>query len=344
MIVHHLNLKLDDLNAALERGEAKEYLREFADMLEALHAQRADAGKKMWPVQVAKIRKHPVSEVLLRCPMTRHSFDKPRGYPGDASLLDWIYYHDELESNIENATARVLYHHNVRRTAPSAVRARAKRLATYIDELPNDGSMLALACGHFREAELSQAIQEGRLSRVHLVDQDERSLKKVEERRIVNASLEQANVMKYPRNSNSSQLYDLVYAAGLFDYFSPKMAQRVANRLWSYVAPGGTLCIPNFNDNIPDAAYLECFMDWWLVYRNGQDMRDILSQLPEGEVANSACELKDEENIWYLRATRNTKPVFHPVRFDTEIEPHVTGPLGGSSELKSGEKSDETTI
>lgn len=342
MIVHLLNSRLGDLHADLERGNPAEYLHRFTTMLEALHAQRANAGKKIWPVQVAKLRKHPVFDVLLRCPMTRHSFEKPRGYPGDASLLDWIYYHDELESSIENPTARVLYHHNVRRTAPTAVRARANRLATYIDELPRGGSMLALACGHFREAELSEAIQQGRLSRIHLVDQDERSLKTVEERRIVNASLEQANVMKYPRNDNPSQLYDLVYAAGLFDYFSPKMAQRVAQRLWSYVAPGGTLCIPNFNDNIPDAAYLECFMDWWLVYRNGDDMREILSQLPEGEVASSACELKDEENIWYLRATRNTKPVFNPLRFDKANEPDVSAPLGRASE--SGKKSDEPTV
>ena len=105
------------------------------------------------------------------------------------------------------------------------------------------------------------------------------------------------------------------------------MAQRVANRLWSYVAPGGVLCIPNFNAGIPDAGYLECFMDWWLIYRDRDAMTDIAAALPVDSIESTKCELLDEENIWYLQAKRVLAPKgMSERRFDGAARPTHTSP------------------
>jgi extracellular factor (EF) 3-hydroxypalmitic acid methyl ester biosynthesis protein len=37
------------------------------------------------------VRRHSIFAQLLADPMTRQAFKKPRGYPGDADLIDLIY-------------------------------------------------------------------------------------------------------------------------------------------------------------------------------------------------------------------------------------------------------------
>lgn len=333
MIVHHFQNQLDGLQSAFEGGSPAEVIAAFTSFLDALEAERAAHSADKWKQRAAEIREHPVFAVLSQCPMTRHSLDKPRGYPGDAALLDWIYYPRQREMSIGDPTARYLYHHNVRRTAPAAVRARVKRIAKIIDEVREGGSMLALACGHFREAEFSTAIRDRRLGQIDVVDQDSRSLDIVRARNLHNVNTIEANVMRFPRATKDSHKYDLVYAAGLFDYFSERMAHRVANRLWSHVAPGGVLCIPNYNSGVPDAGYLECFMDWWLIYRNREEMVQIGMALPADSVASTKCELLDEENVWYLQAQKVVVAKPTPDRnrrFDPSVDkspthhPHAT--------------------
>ena len=38
-----------------------------------------------------QILTHPLGELLHRDPFTRRGFDKPRGYAGDAVLIDYLY-------------------------------------------------------------------------------------------------------------------------------------------------------------------------------------------------------------------------------------------------------------
>lgn len=342
LIVHRLKTELDDLRVAMLDGTPHSALSAFTTFLDSLESQRRDRDHDSWLEQSRVIREHEVFSFLMKCPMTKHSFEKPRGYPGDAALLDWIYFPESKVSELDDPVARFIYDYNVRRTAPSAVRSRARHIAQIIDEVPDGGSMLALACGHFREAECSVSIQQGRLSRIHVVDQDPLSLEIVRERNVPRLTSEEANVMKYPRATADSPRFDLVYAAGLFDYFSPRMAERVANRLWTHVAPGGVLCIPNFNENIPDAGYLECFMDWWLVYRTHAEMLQIGAALPPDSVASTLCELRDDENIWYLQARRkvavpsqSAKLPNRTLRLDANAE--SPRPASGSPDLSTAQ-------
>ena len=44
-----------------------------------------------WRTLGAQARRHPLHNLLLESPFTRRAYEKPRGYAGDAGLMDLIY-------------------------------------------------------------------------------------------------------------------------------------------------------------------------------------------------------------------------------------------------------------
>lgn len=73
----------------------------------------------------------------------------------------------------------------------------------------------------------------------------------------------QADVLRFrPRQS-----YDLIWAAGLFDYFSDRVFKLALRRLLPGVAPDGQLVIGNFSVANPNIHWLR-FCDWLLHHRN----------------------------------------------------------------------------
>jgi hypothetical protein len=92
--------------------------------------------------------------------------------------------------------------------------------------------------------------------------------------------------------------FDLVYAAGLFDYLAPPVAAALTCRLFDMTRPGGTLLIPNFLPGAPDRGYMESFMDWHLIYRSHAEMRSLVNALPTTEVADFKIFDDDDTNVF----------------------------------------------
>jgi extracellular factor (EF) 3-hydroxypalmitic acid methyl ester biosynthesis protein len=88
------------------------------------------------------------------------------------------------------------------------------------------------------------------------------------------------NVLKFALRStgNPSVSFDLVYAAGLFDYFTPNNARRLVAGLWRYVTRGGALVITNAHPANPTRTWMEYGGDWFLQYKD----EDAMYALTEG--------------------------------------------------------------
>src|SRR6185312_12533972 len=132
-----------------------------------------------WVSQTA--RPHPLAEALQEDPFVRHSATRPRGYPGDAELLDFIYRSENVRPRVESASAlgRKLYRYSIETPAPEAVRLRSCLAAAEVDRTAariHQPHILSVACGHLREAPIVQSLSAGGLGRYVGVDQDPRSL------------------------------------------------------------------------------------------------------------------------------------------------------------------------
>jgi extracellular factor (EF) 3-hydroxypalmitic acid methyl ester biosynthesis protein len=274
---HHLE-RLDRVHAEIKsgtfRGDA--HVPEIGWVLELMRRQSRPAE---WKERVDSIRSHPVVEATQQDPFTHRSFHKPRGYPGDAVLLDFIYRHQSTQTYLDDTSelGRQIFSYTSVSPASSGVSARRDRLAATIDskvsETNGDARILSIACGHLRELDLSVTVENGMIEEFVAIDQDAETISHLghnQDRPWLRPL--KASVKDILNGSVSLRQYDLIYAAGLFDYLPDRACIKLLSHMQRLLSKRGMLLVANFLDGIQDRGYMECCMDWWLLYRTEDDM------------------------------------------------------------------------
>ncbi|MCI5077810.1 class I SAM-dependent methyltransferase [Oricola sp.] len=249
-----------------------------------LHLLRHQAAPAVWRELIPIAQQHPVSEYLMQDPFTSWSFNKPRGYSGDAGLLDIYYKHPAADYVINSSTelGREIYAYTSDAESSKAGRERKELLAKLVDgtaeRVGSDAEVLAIACGHLREAEISKAVKDGTIKRWIGLDQDPMSVAIVNAGHVGTAvTAIEGSVRGILRRSYDLGTFDLVYASGLFDYLPKNVGVRLLQRALEFVRPGGEFLFANFSDEITTDGYMETFMDWPLILRSDDDMLDIIN-------------------------------------------------------------------
>jgi len=188
-----------------------------------------------------------------------------------------------------------------------SVRTRRAILAREIDVVAaerRDARVLSIACGHLREVEWSRAVRDGRVS-ITALDQDRESLAVIEhEYSRYGVCTVPGTIGDVLRRATRFRDLDLVYASGLFDYLQQDLARALTDAMFRMLAPGGRLLIANFTPETRDAAFMETFMDWQLVYRDEKEMRSLADLIPASSVGTTDQFRDDNGNITYLRLVR----------------------------------------
>jgi extracellular factor (EF) 3-hydroxypalmitic acid methyl ester biosynthesis protein len=252
---------------------------------------------------------HPLRALLHQDPFTYRAFSKPRGYAGDAVMMDYIYGLGEAIPAAREATplGRAIFQYMDSRPSAKAVRYRRRLLAGLIDRVAKRGnaSVLAIAAGHLREVELSGAVLSGALREFVALDQDENSLALVErEYSRLGIRTQPGSVRQILAGKAGLAQFDFVYAAGLFDYLNASVAAALTRRMFDMVRPGGLMLIPNFLSGARDRGYMESFMDWHLIYRNETEMRALALALPQNAVAECQVFDDDVDTVTYLLVSK----------------------------------------
>lgn len=247
-----------------------------------------------WPAFAQSCREHELHSFLLQDPFTDRAYFKPRGYAGDAVMLDFVYGHQDARDRVTRSPEIgqcILAYTGGGSPAARAVRWRCARAAQEIESVASNHTnarVLAIACGHLREIELVHP-ELRRRTHVTAVDIDDESLKTVENAYASECALECRRMSVRDLISNQHGLerrFDLIYALGLFDYLTDKVAERLVPILWSLAAARGKLMFANFAPGIDDAGYLEAITDWWLQYRSAEALQAWTGLLEDQTVAS----------------------------------------------------------
>ncbi|MCO5064591.1 MAG: class I SAM-dependent methyltransferase [Rhizobiaceae bacterium] len=255
-----------------------------------LHKIRLKYPAVVWQALIPLAQQHAVAQFFLQDPFTHWSFTKPRGYSGDASLLDFIYGHPSIEPRIAEASdvGRALYDYTKDASSSVAVRERRDILTARVDEIADAAGkqteIFTIAAGHLREAEHSVALREKRIKRWVALDQDPRSIESIRNEYSGTAVMPMdGSVRALLGDSSKLGTFDFVYAAGLYDYLAQNVALKLTQRCLRLLKPNGVFLFANFAQGIGVDGYMETFMNWPLLLRSEKQIWNII----EGSVDNS---------------------------------------------------------
>jgi hypothetical protein len=239
--------------------------------------------------------RHPSSEIwnvagpiLMHGWMQHRAWRKPRGYAGDYEMLRRI--HDN--QLCDNPFGRLLDRFFQDEAAPQAVRNRMRMVSDWIVQRvrrSNDscrvvsfgsgpGLDVAAAAGQLTESERERL-------EVRLLDIDPAAVEfgVAGLRPLLKPSQIQGfagNLFRVPRSEKMAGWLDgadLIFCTGMFDYFDDALSAEMIRVLWNCLAAGGQLWIFNFSPKNPSRAFMEWLGNWYLIYRDEEQMQSLAS-------------------------------------------------------------------
>lgn len=239
-------------------------------------------------------------------PYTRWGLLKPRGYAGDATLMDFAYRHASIDQYVSSSGELGQSIYRLTSGAPQSQSARDRILMMRgeLIEASRRGpaSIVSLASGHARELEDLSSI-EADFDRITFLDSDPISLA-VATSVVVDRqpTAHRCNVVKNPLPDLPKA--DVVYAMGLFDYLTDPYATDVIRKMSGLVAPEGVCVIGNLDPGAANLGYCEAMMDWWMVVRSPDDLVALANSALGQERTDFSCEVSQLGCFNYLRLRR----------------------------------------
>lgn len=242
---------------------------------------------------------HPVRDYLMQDPLTARSFSQPRGYAGDSKLLDMVYFPRSYDLKTTSDFGKRLFKYTTNTSLSRTLCKRMKLIASYIDDFSSNvpgARILSVASGHCREASYSSALKSRKLRRFVALDHDLNSLATMQ-RDYSGLGLEslQLNVKDLITGKHALGEYDLIYSAGLYDYLGTRFAQKLTERLYHMLAPGGRLMLINIASSYDEIGYLESYMNWEMIGRDKIDTIGLADSVQSNE--NAVIQIKDSDLI-----------------------------------------------
>jgi extracellular factor (EF) 3-hydroxypalmitic acid methyl ester biosynthesis protein len=283
------------------------------DVVTLLLAYRCSTSSEEWrEFATNSFRAGGIFKILQADPYSSYGFRQPRGYPGDAVLMDFLYGGGCSTPLVESSTTlgQSLYRQCAANPAFPAIRGRRDLFAQRIEAVCREGGrsrILSVACGHLREGVVLRNPGLPRPARFVALDQDEASLAVVAAE-LAGSGVEclRESAIRLLSNHFDIGEFDLIYSAGLYDYLSDQFSTRLLLALLRRLATRGTLIVANMLPDIPACGYMEAVMDWWLIYRSPEQMSEMGRQVAAVSDVRWRVFTDDLQHIVYLEIERNT--------------------------------------
>ena len=190
---------------------------------------------------------------------------QPYGYAGDFELIDRLYtQYTSNDPDIRNWDAFA-------QAQPAAIAVRNRK--AYFIKLMEESKplrVLNIASGPCRDIKEYFDRHPLASTEIDCVEVDRRAIEyaKTLLHGVKNVHFIQKNVIRLKVQKE----YDLIWSAGLFDYFKDDLFVRILSKLIRSLPENGRIVIGNFSDENPNRAFMEVGMNWHLHHRSPEQL------------------------------------------------------------------------
>jgi extracellular factor (EF) 3-hydroxypalmitic acid methyl ester biosynthesis protein len=285
--------------ASIERPVAGK----LGEMMRLFESESAQIPEEDASVHKAFARRelHPY---ILCAPFAFRSFMKPLGYAGDYEMVNMML--KESDSTGNNTYARIFHDLTTDVAAAAAHRNRVRILeeqlvaeAERVQDEQRIFTVLSIGCGP--AVEIQRFIRNHEVSAqavIHLMDFNEETIEYAKLRaglasevsghkptmKFIQKSIDELLKDIHQEQEGFLPVYDMIYCAGLFDYFPDNVCRNLVHLYHGWVRPGGLLVTTNVHPVNPDRFTMEYLFDWYLIYRNEKQMAALAPKDVEAEV------------------------------------------------------------
>lgn len=234
---------------------------------------------------------HPL---ILRAPFVFRTYTKPLGYAGDYQMVNQILGDPRQGPSTYFQIVNAAF---LQTAVAAAHRNRIDILVDFLTRMADAAKragrpfrVLNVGCGPAVEIQrFLQNYPEPHWLAFELVDFSDETLNWTKDKLgALNARLAQPARIDFVQDSvhqllkrrvdttQTSGEFDVVYCAGLFDYLSDKVCNRLLAYFASCMRSGGQLLVTNVHSNNPERPGMEHLLEWYLIYRDEAKMEQLL--------------------------------------------------------------------
>ncbi len=197
--------------------------------------------------------------------MAGHTYLKPYGYAGDFEIIEKIYAQKRNANPVIDAWDQ--WYQSL--DACDAVRNRKTYFKQVMVNALKSGVKNVLLLGSGPCTDLFEYLTENPDNTMQFtcVDIDATAIKYASEKNAAfmnQISFVNRNIFRY----NTTDTYDLIWSAGLFDYLSDDQFTFIIKKMRAFLSQDGKMIIGNFSENNPSQYIMELIGDWYLNHRS----------------------------------------------------------------------------
>jgi len=230
-------------------------------------------GMSLLTIAEQKMVYELLSPLLTVNSMLGFTFQKPHGYAGDYELINRIY--SQWVSTDNNLSKWDHFFHSLE--AAEAVRNREPYFIDLVNKTESrvaNARILNLGSGPCRDLYGFLSSKRQHQLRFECLDMDKVAIdfgETVCDNYLEHVTFINKNALKF----DPGYQYDLIWSAGLFDYFNDKIFIRLVRRIYNLLETGGELVIGNFSTDNPSKEIMELYGQWYLHHRDAETLTDL---------------------------------------------------------------------